>query len=51
VSDTKTRPTIKHVLTATAFQLVMIRNCWREYVRGVRAERRARAEQYRRGDW
>lgn len=40
----KTRPTIKHVMTATAFQLVCIRNAWREYLRALAAERRARVK-------
>lgn len=49
--DTKTpaRPQLKHALTATAFAIVTTRNAWREYFRGVMAERRRLAAEQRRG--
>lgn len=37
----RTRPRLKHVMTATAFALVSIRNTWRDYLNAVAAERRA----------
>lgn len=50
-TSTATRPTLKHVMTLTAFALVQIRNGWREYARGIAAERRERAASYRRGEY
>lgn len=40
----RTAPTLKMVMTATAFELVQIRNTWRNYFRALKAEREARTK-------
>jgi hypothetical protein len=39
---TSPRPTLKHAMTATAFNLVQIRQAWRMYFAALKARRRAR---------
>lgn len=48
--DTKVqRPQLKHALTATAMGVVIAKNAWKSYFRGVLAERRRIAEHQRKG--
>lgn len=39
-----TRPRLKHAMTATAFAWIQARNAWREYFRGLMAERREQTQ-------
>jgi hypothetical protein len=47
--ETSTRPRLKHVMTATAFGLVTIRNAWRTYFHALSAERRETAKKHQQG--
>lgn len=46
MADTKVRtgPTLKMAMTATAFELVQLRNVWRNYWRSLKADREARTK-------
>ena len=48
---TPPRMRLKHVMTATAFGLVQIRNTWRQYLRGIAEERREVARRQAERGW
>ena len=45
------RMRLKHVMTATAFGLVQIRNAWRSYFAQMKAEQREIARRQREHGW
>lgn len=48
-TQTPSRPRLKHAMTVTAFAWIQTRNAWREWFRGVVAERREMSQRQRGG--